>query len=307
VIISINYELLTIMNYKYVSNEVLNYLNKMVFELKNASVEGNYPGKHRSLLIGKSLDFVQHREYTQGDDIKLIDWKVYARKEKFFVKQYQQETNLVVYMFLDCSTSMWYPKNGITKYEYGSFLVSYLSYILLHQGDTVNIIKFDSVIRESLESVYRRDFYYKILEFLENEIVGSQSDYNCLFNFIYKYIKKKTLVIVVTDLVSYEYLKIINLLKQTSVYGINLVILHIVDESEMNLNFSYDKYIFEDIEDKSVSVPTDVQEIKDVYQKEFEKLISFYKQSFNTNGINYYLINTKLPIVQNLEIILEQK
>lgn len=295
------------MNYKYVSNEVLNYLNKTVFELKNSLVEGNYPGKHRSLLIGKSLDFVQHREYAQGDDIKLIDWKVYARKEKFFVKQYQQETNLLAYLFLDCSSSMWYPKQKITKYEYGSFLVSYLSYVLLHQGDTVSVIKFDNVIRDSLQFVSRRDFYPQILKFLEEEIVGGKSDFNCVFDFILNYVKKRTLVVLITDLVSEKYTKIVNMIKQAAAYGISIIVLHVVDKSEVLLNLGYEKCVVEDIEDNSLSVITDIQEIKKLYQKEFKELIDFYKQSLNTNNVNYYFIDTSLPIIQNLEIVLGQK
>jgi uncharacterized protein (DUF58 family) len=295
------------MNYKYVSDEVLEYLNKMVFELKNFSVEGNYPGKHRSLLTGKSLEFVQHREYSQGDDIKLIDWKVYARKEKFFVKQYQQETNLVAYLFLDCSSSMWYPKGRITKYEYGSFLVSYISYVLLHQGDTVNVIRFDSVIKDSLEALSQRNFYSQILEFLENEIVGEKTNYDCFFDFVVNYVKKRSLVFLITDLVSEKYTKIVNMLKQISAYGISLIVLHIVDKSEMLLDLNYEKSVVEDVEDKSLSVTTDVQEIKELYQKEFEELVSFYEQSLNTNNISYYFIDTSLPIIQNLEIVLGQK
>ncbi len=295
------------MKYKYVSNEILSHLNKMMFELKNTSVEGNYPGKHKSLLVGKSLDFIQHREYSKGDDIKLIDWKVYARKEKFFVKQYQQETNLLAYLFLDCSSSMWYPKNKITKYEYGSFLVSYLSYILLHQGDTVSVIKFDNEIKDVIQSVSQKDFYSKILEFLDNEILGEKSDYTCVFNFIFNYVKKRTLIILISDLVSEEYAKIVNMLKQISAYGINLVVLHIVDESEMLLNLGYEKCLVEDIEDKSLSITTDVYEIKKLYQKEFENLINFYKQNLNTNTISYYFIDTSLPIIQNLKFVLEQK
>jgi hypothetical protein len=97
------------------------------------------------------------------------------------------------------------------------------------------------------------------------------------------------------------------MLKQISAYGISLIVLHIVDKSEMLLDLNYEKCVVEDVEDKSLSVTTDVQEIKELYQKEFEELVSFYKQSLNTNNISYYFIDTSLPIIQNLEIVLGQK
>ena len=111
------------MNIKYANSEILKHLNKIIFE-STFSVEGNTSGRHKSLSIGKSLEFIQHREYSPGDDIRTIDWKVYARREKYFIKQYQQETNLNCYFLLDCSASMHFKfKDEITKYEYANHLI----------------------------------------------------------------------------------------------------------------------------------------------------------------------------------------
>lgn len=294
------------MKFKYVSAENLQYIDKLLFELNNTVVEGNYPGKHKSLLIGKSLDFVQHREYVYGDDIKSIDWKVYARRDRFFIKQYQQETNLVVNIYLDCSSSMWYPFAGrIKKYEYGSYMVSYLSYVILSQSDSVSVVKFSNVIEESLGPSSQKSFYYKILSFLDNEICAKQTDFNFLVDYILKTEKKRSVVIIISDLISDDEVKLVKLLQQISAYGIYLILIHIVDKDEMSLQLGYENCTVKYIEDDSVSVRTNLQEIQKFYEKEFAKLVEYYTQHLNGKNSRYVFINTSLPILTNLKFVLQ--
>lgn len=295
------------MNYKYVSQEDLNKIEQLLFELNNTIVDGNLPGKHKSVLIGKSLDFVQHREYVSGDDIKLIDWKVYARRDRFFIKQYQQETNLVVNFAVDCSTSMWFPEEGnFKKYEYGSFLVSYLSYILLSQGDSVGLIKFADKIEVLVPPSSRENNYYDILRCLENEVFYKGTSFEKLCNYIIETAKKRTVVIVVSDLISPDETKIVKLLRNIASAGVYVILLHLLDKTELFLNYEVDNCIFEDVENEFFYVKTNLQDIKERYKKEITKLIEYYKSSLNDKNIRYITIDTSIPIVTNLKNILIQ-
>lgn len=292
---------------KYVSEEVLRSIDQLIFEIGNKVVNGNYSGKHKSLSIGKSLEFVQHREYVHSDDIKLIDWKVYARKDRFFIKQYQQETNLVVNIALDCSNSMWYPEKGLTKYEYGSYLVSYLSYILLNQGDSVGIFKFSSEIKEKIGPSSKNDFYYEIIKFLNNEIKGGSTNFIKLFEWIISTTRKRTFLILVSDLLFEDEGLLVKMLRQVAAYGIYVYVLHIITPEEREINFEFENCLIEDLENKFSPININVLEIKDHYKKVFSQLIERYKKNLNGNNIKYFEIDTALPIITNLKLIMEQK
>ncbi|MCS7230698.1 MAG: DUF58 domain-containing protein [Elusimicrobiota bacterium] len=292
------------MKYKYLQEEILQHIKFFIFEINN-KVDGKYSGKHKSWFIGKSLDFVQHREYSYGDDIKLIDWKIYGRRDKFFIKQFHQETNLEVYFFIDCSASMWYPEDGITKYEYANYICSYLSYIFLNQKDKVGVVKFDNKIIDILNSSSVESFYYNILDFLEKEIKGDYSNFTNVIDKILSQFKKRTLIILMSDLISDDEKITVKLLKEVSSYGIYLFVLHIIYPKEKTLEFDFDNIRFKDIEEKLPEVKTNLVEIKDLYVKEFLNLIDYYNKELNDKNIKYKTIYTSLPILENLKIILE--
>ncbi len=296
------------MNFKYADSYILQLLNNFIFE-PGGVVDGKHPGKHRSFSIGRSLEFVQHREYTPTDDLKYIDWKVYARRDRFFIKQYYQETNLESWIFIDCSRSMWFPENTkeVTKYEYANYLASYLSYILLKQGDTVGIAKFDNKIKYLLEKSSKEKFYYKILQFLEEETVGQQTKFVNIIDEIFKFVKKRMFLIFISDLIVNNELEIVRLFKKISSYGINILILHIIHPKEYDLNWIQEnKIIFEDIEYLN-QITTEIYEIKNLYQKEFKKILEYYKKELNDKNVHYFVINTKLPVLENLRLIISQK
>lgn len=299
-----DFKILKMKKYKYLQEEVIQKINLFILDIKDKA-DGNYSGKHKSSLIGKSLDFLQHREYSSGDDIKLIDWKIYGRRDKFFIKQYHQETNLETIFFIDCSSSMWYPKGETTKYEYANFICSYLSYILINQNDKVGIVKFDNKIRSILPSSSSENFYYKILEYLEDEIKGEHSNFGAVIRSILSLVKKRTLLIFISDLISNNVEEIINLLKIVASYGITIFVLHIVSFNEKFLEFNFDNVKFQDIEGRLPQINTNIQEIKKLYIKEFEKMIELYNKELNNKNMRYKTIYTFNPILENLKIILE--
>ncbi|MFQ3675606.1 MAG: DUF58 domain-containing protein [Endomicrobiia bacterium] len=292
------------MNYKYANSEILKHLNKIIFE-STFPVEGNTSGKHKSLSIGKSLEFIQHREYSPGDDIRTIDWKVYARREKYFIKQYQQETNLTCYFLLDCSASMHFKfKDEITKYEYANHLISYISYILLNQNDNVGIIKYDNKVKEYLEPHGGKEYYYKILEMLENEIVGQNTDFTNFISIAQKLIKKNSLLIFLSDLVFLNQ-NIVKLIKQLSMLNINILTLHLINPMEKSLDFGFEKILFEDLEDNNKKIFSDLIEIREVYLKEFENRIDNFKKEFSNSRVKYLIFYTDSVILDSVKKVID--
>ena len=291
------------MNFKYANSEILKHLNKIIFE-STFSVEGNTSGRHKSLSVGKSLEFIQHREYSPGDDIRTIDWKVYARREKYFIKQYHQETNLNCYFLLDCSASMHFKfKDEITKYEYANYLISYLSYILLNQNDNIGIIKYDNKIREYLVPRGGKEYYYKILEFLEKEVVGTNTDFINLLNIAQKVIKKNSLLIILSDLICPNQ-NIVKLIKQLAILNTNIFVLHLINPLEKSLNFGFEKILFEDLEDNNKKIFSDLVEIREVYIKEFENRINNFKTGFSNSKVKYLTFYTDSMILDSIKKII---
>ncbi|MCX7956815.1 MAG: DUF58 domain-containing protein [Endomicrobia bacterium] len=289
--------------YKYLDEETLKQIQQFYFDI-DINADGKYSGRHKSFLIGRSLDFLQHREYYYGDDIKLIDWKVYGRREKYFIKQFHQETNLDVYMLLDCSKSMFYPEHSFTKYEYASFIVSYLSYVFLSQSDRVGVAKFDNKIKEILSASSNESYYYRILEFLEKDVSSTYSEFANVIDAFLSIVKKNTVIFFISDLLCENEKMLVRMLKNLVSYGVMLYVLHIVCKEERELRFDVDNVNFIDIENESVNIKTDVQEIKDMYKDEFNKMLEYFSKELNLKNSRYLLVDTSLSIIENLKIIL---
>jgi len=136
-------------------------------------VEGYLSGMHKSPYHGFSVEFAQHREYVPGDDIKHVDWKVYGRTERFYLKQYEEETNLICWLLLDVSESMGYGSGQVTKYDYACLMAAALSYLILHQQDSVGLMTFDDQPRKFLKPSSQPSQLKEIVHIM-NQGVGTQ-------------------------------------------------------------------------------------------------------------------------------------
>src|SRR3954454_6399703 len=131
----------------YLDPDVLARIRNLEFNARRV-VEGVLAGAHKSPYHGFSVEFAQHREYVPGDDIKHLDWKVYSRTGRFYLKQYEEETNLICWILLDISESMKYGSTEVTKYDYACMAAAALAYLVLHQADSVGFITFDNQVRD---------------------------------------------------------------------------------------------------------------------------------------------------------------
>src|SRR5438874_3792554 len=135
---------------KYLDPHVLAKVRSLELQARLV-VEGYLSGMHKSPYHGFSVEFAQHREYVPGDDIKHIDWKVYGRTGRFYLKQYDEETNLVCWLLLDISDSMRYGSKGVTKYDYSCMAAAALAYLVMQQSDSVGLVTFDNQVRTFLK------------------------------------------------------------------------------------------------------------------------------------------------------------
>ena len=163
-------------------------------------VEGFISGLHRSPHLGFSVNFAEYRPYRPGDDIRKIDWKVYGRLDRFFVKEYEGETNTSISLILDCSRSMAYGSRGIQKLLYGQFLAASLGYFAFKQRDGVGFISFDDALREFVPAMGSVGHLNTVLHAIERTAPGSSSDFAKPLVSVAERTRRRGMVVVISDL-----------------------------------------------------------------------------------------------------------
>jgi uncharacterized protein (DUF58 family) len=211
-------------------------------------VEGFLTGRHRSPYHGFSVEYLDHRSYTPGDDMRSLDWKVLARTDKYHVKLFEDETNLRAHILLDCSKSMKYAsdKKYLTKLDYGSYLAAALTYLLLRQNDAVGLVLFDSEVREYLPPRARPTQFRRVLELLDHQRAHEDTDVGKVLHDIAERIPRRGLVIVISDLID-EVAGIAGGLQHFRHDKHEVLVFHVMDDAE--LTFPFDRVTrFKDME-----------------------------------------------------------
>jgi len=200
-------------------------------------VEGFLSGLHRSPYYGQSVEFVQHREYTPGDDFRRIDWKVWSKTDKYYIKQYEEDTNLRTSLVVDLSESMKFGSGAMTKYEYACTVAAALSYLLLKQQDAVGLTTFDDAIRAEVPPRSKRNHLNAILACLGNEDPAKKTGMYEVLRSVAERKSLKGIVVLISDLlVDREGLfKGLRLLRHR---GHDVMVLHILDDQELDFGYS---------------------------------------------------------------------
>ncbi len=186
--------------YKYLEPQALGKLKNLSLAARQV-VEGFFAGMHKSPHKGFSVEFAEHREYTPGVDPRHIDWRVYGRRDKLYVKQYEEETSMRCYILLDTSASMDYKsESGLSKLEYASFLAASLSYLLAFQHDAVGLITLDDQVRTQVPPRQGPGHLRVLMERLEATTVGKETKLGDTFHQLAETIKRRSLVVVLSDL-----------------------------------------------------------------------------------------------------------
>jgi uncharacterized protein (DUF58 family) len=261
-------------------------------ELKARTVvEGFLSGLHRSPFKGFSVEFAEYRQYLPGDDLSTIDWKVFARSDRYYVKKFEEETNLDCHLLLDVSASMGYASHGISKLGYGSMLAACLAYLMSRQRDAVALTTFDDAITAMLPASARPGHLRSILVTLDTLTLGKRTDVSKPLHLLADGIRKRGLVVLISDLLD-EPERVIDGLRHFRFRGSDVIVFHLLDPAE--LTFPFERAArFRDIElgDELMAVPSVVRQ---QYLDALNQAVTRYRQELGSAGIDYQLIDTSI-------------
>lgn len=260
-------------------------------------VEGFLTGLHRSPYKGFSVEFAEYRQYLPGDDLATLDWKVYARSDKHFVKKYEEDTNLTCHLLLDVSRSMGYGSGAVTKLQYGSYLTGALAYLMNRQRDSFGLIEFDDSIAALLPASARAGHLRAVLLALERIELGTRTDVAKPLHDLAKAVRKRGLVVLVSDLLD-DPAAVLDGLKHFRFRGTDVIVFHILDPYELQFPFEQAAR-FRDMEtdEEVAAVPGS---IRDDYIEKIQGLIALYRRELGLAGIDYCLLETSQPLEHGL-------
>ena len=257
-------------------------------------VEGIMSGIHRSRSKGFSVEFEEHREYSPGDEIRRIDWKALGKFDRYFIKEYEDETNLRAYLLLDTSASMDYSSDGISKFDYGCTLTASLAYLILRQQDAAGLVTFSNRIENFIPPRAKRDYLTQIVHALENQRPGGETNVGRILEEIAGQIKRRGIVVLVSDLLD-EPAQILKGLRLFRFKGNDVIVFHILDQAELDLPFE-GNILFEDLEAANLNVIADPRAIRQTYRQVVEEFTGQMRKECHDSSIDYQLISTSTPL-----------
>ncbi len=262
-------------------------------------------GLHKSPYHGFSVEFSEHRPYGFGDEVRHIDWKLWSKTDKYYVKQFEEETNLKAHIILDQSQSMDYGSSDITKFEYAKLLAASFSYILIKQQDAVGLALFDEKINKLIPPRSIPSHINVLLSHMESAEPGSQTNIAQALHHSAEGISKRGLVIVISDLMD-DIQNTINGLRHLRHKGHEVIVFHILDEDEIAFNFNK-RIKFIDKETGEVII-TDPSHIKKEYISHFKNHCDTLKNGCGYNRIEYVQLLSSQPFdIALTELILKRK
>src|SRR5213596_615122 len=256
-------------------------------------VEGFLSGLHRSPFKGFSVEFAEYRQYIPGDDLSTIDWKVFARSDRYYVKKFEEETNLDAHLMLDVSGSMGYGSTAMTKFEYAACLAASLAYLMNRQRDAVGLVAFDDKIVQMLPPSSRPGHLRNMLVTLDRLELGRETNLSKPLHQIVDSLSKRGMVVLLSDLLD-DPAAVIQALKHFQFRGNDVIAFQVLDVDEIEFPFERATR-FEDLEtsEEIMAVPGVV---RDQYLKEMGALIERYRRELGASGIDYQLVDTSQPL-----------
>jgi uncharacterized protein (DUF58 family) len=268
-------------------------------------VEGFLSGLHASPYHGFSVEFSEHRRYAQGDDPKDIDWLVFAKTDRFYIKKYQAETNITGYLVMDLSESMDYTyRQQLTKFEYSVCLAAALGYLMIHQQDPVGLITFDEKIRNSLPAKSKRAQLGNILALLANLKPKGPTEIAKNLRQITAMLKHRSLVMLFSDLLG-DPEPIINSLHLLRHRGHDVILFHVLDEAEVN--FPFDGMVDLKDPESGQNLIVDADGMRSDYLDAIKEHCETFRRECFKAGIDYVPINTSQPFDKALLEYLSQR
>ncbi len=283
---------------RYLHPEVLAEIGGLELRARMV-VEGIVSGMHRSPYHGFSVEFSQHREYVPGDDLRHLDWRVYAKSDRYYVKQYEEETNLRANILLDCSSSMRYPdpaaRGGrLSKFDYSATMAASLAYLLIHQQDAVGLMLFDDEIRADLPALSNHAHLQSLIARLEEALLDRPTEAKALFSKLAAKLPRRSVVILISDLLADvdDVLRGIERLRQGEH---EVIVMHVLDRDEREFPFQ-DHTLFEGLEDPQSQLLTDPQSLRGGYLAALGEFIDRVRAACTNSRVDYVGVSTADPL-----------
>jgi uncharacterized protein (DUF58 family) len=267
-------------------------------------VEGFLAGQHRSPFRGMSPEFAAHREYMAGDEVRRIDWRVYARTDRLYVKEFEEETNAPVRLLLDVSASLAYAPREVSKLDYARYLVAALAYLMTRQNDRVGLICFNDEVRERLESRGGQRHLHLIFNALENVKAAGQTRIGeSLLREAARW-KRRGLVVLVSDLYdeAEAITKAVACVRRT---GHDVIVFHLLDRAELRLE-GRGLFEFHDLETGETLV-ADADRVRRAYVERVDGMRAFYRREFESAGADYVELDPSEPLDRALAMYLRKR
>ncbi|MBL4884640.1 MAG: DUF58 domain-containing protein [Planctomycetaceae bacterium] len=274
---------------RFLPPEVVQRISRLELQARNV-VEGFLSGLHRSPYFGQSIEFAQHRQYTPGDDVRRIDWKVFSKTDKVYIKQYEEETNLRTSLLLDVSESMSFQSGDKSKLEYATQLTAAMAYLLLRQQDSVGLTTFDDQVQNTLPFRSKHTHLHAILEILAKSEAGKSK--TSIFNILKRTAEQRVrrgLIVLVSDLFTdrEELFKGLQLLR---LRGHDVMLFHVLDQQEVNFDYSGTTK-FEGMEETGELV-CDPRGLRDDYLSAMDQYLTEVRRFCAGHVIDYKIILT---------------
>jgi uncharacterized protein (DUF58 family) len=259
--------------------------------LARTVVDGFINGLHRAPYFGASIDFAEHRGYVAGDDIRRVDWRLYARTDRYYIKQYEADTNTNFSLILDVSKSMNFGTRGVTKLEYASYLGACLAYLAQRQRDRVGCITFDSEVVSYVPPSAKH--FNVLLHTLDRAKAERRGEMTVPLGNMAEHFKRRSLIVLVSDFYE-DPSAILEALKPLHFLGNDLIAFHVLDPAE--LDFGYENASsFQDLE-TGEQIPVVPESFRDEYRRLIRSHIESLKTKFSEVRIDYMLANTAEPL-----------
>lgn len=289
---------------KYLDPAIVSRLSSLELKSKYI-VEGFMLGLHRSPYHGFSIEFSQHRPYMQGDAVKDIDWKAYGKTDRYFVKQYEEETNLKCHILLDCSSSMAFShENRISKFDYGSMLAAALAYLSIHQKDAAGITLYADEIKKTLPPRASGIYLNELLKAIAGVAVGGKTNSGKCLSRIAEKINRRGVVVVISDFFD-DPETTLSALKHFRFKKNEVIVFQVLDPVEMNFSFGRDA-TFIDMESGEELI-TQPYHIQKTYQDAMSQFTKKLREDCINSGIEYNLLNTQTPFDKALFSYLQKR
>lgn len=280
---------------KYLNPELVAKLRGLELRARSTAA-GSVSGMHRSAYHGFSVEFAEHRQYTPGDDIRYMDWRIFGRADRLYIKQYEEETNLHCNILVDASRSMAFAgpaARGLTKFDYAASLAAGLAYLLTHQSDSAGLLTFDRETRDALPTGSGKTHLANFLEILERTRPEQNTDVKMLFHRLAEELRRRSMIVLISDLLA-EADDVVAGIEHICYVGHELIVLQVMDDAEWNFPM-IENLLFEGMEDET-RLLADPQALRRSYLEAVRRFVNRVEGACLKHRADYVPVNTRDPV-----------